>query len=130
MTLYEIMADKIKKMLSQLQVVNIPKNQPPQGTSWEDDTFVLSTCQRNLFLNVNKKWSPCSNDHLTYNPAFFEGPEAYQFLLETICGLQSRIKGESEITAQFKETFQGYLGKESRNPQILKIIQKELVYVL
>jgi glutamyl-tRNA reductase len=124
MTLSETLSDNIELMLTELQVVNISKNQVTQVNSWEEDTFVLETCQRNLFLNVSKKWSPCANDHLTYDPDFFEGPEAYQFLLETICGLQSRVQGESEITSQFKETFKEYLAHDSRNPQVLKIIQK------
>ena len=110
-------------MLSELQVVNIPQKQvPPQD--WENDTFVLSTCQRHLYLNTRKNWQVCPDDHLMYDPSCFQGPEAYRFLLETLCGLHSQIQGENEISAQFKETFNKYLNGENRNPQVLKIMQK------
>jgi len=110
-------------MLSELQVVNISQKQNPPS-NWEDDTFVLSTCQRHLYLNTKKNWDVCTEDHLTYSPSLFQGPDAYRFLLETLCGLQSQIQGENEIAAQFKDTFNQYLNEDKRNPQVLKIIQK------
>jgi len=68
-------------MLSELQVVNISQNQTPPE-NWEEDTFVLSTCQRHLYLNTSKNWQECKEDHLLYDPSFFQGPDAYRFLLE------------------------------------------------
>ena len=54
----------------------------------------------------------------------YEGQMAYMFLLETICGLKSRMLGENEIVSQFKEAFALYLAKEDKNPYIIQVFEK------
>lgn len=55
---------------------------------------------------------------------YYEGKEAYLFLLETICGLKSKLLGESEIVAQFKEAFSLYIANEARSSVVLRVLEK------
>lgn len=85
----------------------------------EPGSFVLKTCQRAIVF----KTSPFADNETTLGQ-YFEGKDAYHFLLETICGLKSKLQGESEIVAQFKEAYQLYLQKEVRSSVILRVLEK------
>ena len=87
--------------------------------------FVLSTCQRTLVLsfNPNSFQTLDSIDNIEGHQRL-EGLEAYSFLLEIICGLQSKLQAENEIVNQFKTAYKNYVSTESRSSQILQIIEK------
>ena len=80
--------------------------------------FFLETCQRTLVLTTFVEKLP-KVEHEIY-----EGDAAYHFLLETICGLKSRLKGESEIVSQFKQAYSKYLKGEYRSKVIMKVLEK------
>ena len=80
--------------------------------------FVLETCQRTIVLSTFIEEVPQSTHDV------HEGEKAYQFLLETICGLKSRLKGESEIVSQFKTAYSNYLEREYRSKVIMKVLEK------
>ena len=62
----------------------------PHALYWE-------TCLRQCFI--------CFGDVSVYHTEFdrYQGPEAYRFLLEVLCGLDSPLVGETEVLGQFKE---------------------------
>lgn len=70
------------------------------GLEWQ-------TCLRRiLFLNANDNRAlidAASEDHVPPTVEVFRGQEAYRFLLEVICGLNSPIVGETAVMGQFKE---------------------------
>lgn len=83
--------------------------------------FTLKTCQRMILV---KRVS--SKENLTSLREFdlLIGTDAYQFILETICGLKSRLLGETEIVSQFKESFEQYLESTKRDPRLIKVFHK------
>jgi glutamyl-tRNA reductase len=85
------------------------------------NAFVLKTCQRTLILSYDN--FPFKNSTL---PSFqrYQGAEAYLFLLETICGLKSKLIGENEIVGQFKEAYQNYAQSTLKDTKVLRIIEK------
>lgn len=71
------------------------------GIEWQ-------TCLRRiLFLNSNESTSTIaameSGEMTLPTVEIFRGQAAYRFLLETICGLNSPIVGETAVMGQFKE---------------------------
>lgn len=86
---------------------------PPEGA------FVLKTCQRSLVLSAMPEFDLESCVKLS-------GNEAYTYLLEMTCGLQSKLLGESEIVGQLKEAYHSYLLSESRSSIIVGILEKLL----
>ncbi|PIK15978.1 hypothetical protein [Halobacteriovorax sp. JY17] len=109
-------------MISGLKVINLPAgtkiNRPKNG-----ELFILETCQRTLVLGYN--FVPF---HHIVTPAkeieTYVADKAYSYLLETICGLKSKLLGENEITSQFKKSYTEYLGYGIRNSQIMSILEK------
>ncbi len=70
--------------------------------------LVFETCLRQIvFLESDRFLSHPSYEDLVRahrgSIEVFKGEQAYQFILEVICGLHSLIKGETEIFGQFKE---------------------------
>lgn len=66
------------------------------------DCFQINTCQRTLFL------SPANEDGKTFfksSKRYFIGTEAYEYLLRFACGLESEIKGETDVFGQVKTAF-------------------------
>jgi glutamyl-tRNA reductase len=57
---------------------------------------------------------------------FLTGIAAYNYLLEVICGLQSRLVGENEIVGQFKENYKKYVASNERNAELLTVLEKLL----
>jgi glutamyl-tRNA reductase len=84
-------------------------------------TFVLRTCQRTLVLTFERH--PFQHQIL---PAHFllSGQDAYLFLLETICGLKSKLIGENEIVGQFKEAYKIYAQSTLKDTRLLRILEK------
>lgn len=93
----------------------------------EQSAFTLKTCQRQLYLGFKAQpfhtsWSLLKNypQHVT----LLEGQQAYQYLLEVICGLQSQLLGESEIVGQFKSAYQEYIASDVRSTYIMEVLEK------
>ena len=89
-----------------------------QGSS----LFHLTTCQRILLIGQEKKFS--KNLPPFARPDVYIGEAAYQYLLKILCGLKSRLIGENEIVAQFKEGYGNYINNPHRDNYTLKIIEK------
>lgn len=90
----------IRKMISSLQIFHIPK-------TLENNTFNLrhgdscwGTCLRSVIFTQSHGTSG------DYPGDYYQGIDAYCFLLELICGLHSSLIGETEIVAQFKQFIQ------------------------
>lgn len=58
--------------------------------------FLFETCMRKI-------WIQRETEESVFDGSLLRGPEAYRFLLETICGLKSPLFGETEILGQFKQ---------------------------
>jgi glutamyl-tRNA reductase len=83
--------------------------------------FVLRTCQRTLVLSYNTY--PFNHTELPRHELVY-GRDAYLFLLETICGLKSRLIGENEIVGQFKEAYQIYTTSTLKDTKLLLVLEK------
>ncbi len=85
------------------------------------EVFVLKTCQRSVYLSFHP--TPFGDASLPRHEKM-EGLEAYQFLLETICGLKSKLLGENEIVGQFKTSYQQFWQIPRRDTQLLLVLEK------
>lgn len=68
----------------------------------DEDLVLWETCLRKILIG------PSAAFHLIpleEGDEIFTAERAYQFLLEILCGLHSRILGENEIVGQFKKRF-------------------------
>lgn len=106
-------------MLELLRITNLPAHTSLER-QFSQDAFLLKTCQRTLIIEnlENAHRISLINAETLFDEA------AYQYLLEIICGMQSKLVGESEIVAQFKQAYQQYIGQEKRNNTILLILEK------
>lgn len=84
-------------------------------------SFELRTCQRTLVLSFHS--NPFLSSDLP-NHEIVMGTEAYIFLLETICGLKSKLIGENEIVGQFKEAYQIYAASTLKDTRVLMVLEK------
>jgi glutamyl-tRNA reductase len=85
------------------------------------NAFVLRTCQRTLVLALDHH--PFKTSNLP-NFNLVEGKDAYIFLLETICGLKSKLIGENEIVGQFKEAYKIYATSTLKDTKLLLVLEK------
>ncbi len=83
--------------------------------------FVLRTCQRTLVLFFEP--NPFQNSEIPKHE-LVTGADAYLYLLETICGLKSKLIGENEIVGQFKEAYQIYAAGTFKDTRILHLLEK------
>jgi glutamyl-tRNA reductase len=107
-------------MLSGLKLWNFSSGSKLEN-QLNSNSFILKTCQRTLVLSFGgdpfkHKALPAFDLHL--------GQEAYLFLLETICGLKSKLIGENEIVGQFKEAYKAYAQSDSKNTKLMLILEK------
>lgn len=107
-------------MLSSLIVLNQNSSEKFE-LKFDFPVFRLNTCQRQLIMFSKEDYVNSNN-----NFEFFNGEEGYKFLLEVLCGMQSKVIAESEIVSQFKEAYQGYLSSSERDPRIIRILEKLL----
>lgn len=109
-------------MINGLKVINLPAGTHLKTPEF-GELFILETCQRTLVLGFNfvpfHHLGESVDDMTTY-----VGESAYSYLLETICGLKSKLLGENEITSQFKKSYSKYLSNEVKNSQIMSILEK------
>ncbi|MBT3983251.1 MAG: hypothetical protein HOE90_17995 [Bacteriovoracaceae bacterium] len=85
----------------------------------------MKTCQRTIVLQHS--WSEADTP-VEQEPSIqkYCGKDAYIFMLEVICGLQSHVLAENEITSQFKKSFLEYIKSDHKNPLLIKIMEKLL----
>ncbi|TGL56641.1 glutamyl-tRNA reductase [Leptospira ognonensis] len=86
----------------------------PNFISWH-------TCMRSVYLSDKRLLSVDSEELISKKYEIYFGFEAYTFLLEIVCGLHSKLFGESEIQGQFRDRF-----KESQlnNTSLSLMLQK------
>lgn len=101
-------------MLTGLKLWNFPAGTLP-SEEVASHSFTLRTCQRTLVLSFGSSLDPDKAIH---------GAQAYLFLLETICGLKSKLIGENEIVGQFKEAYQVYVRSSDKDTRLLMILEK------
>jgi len=106
-------------MLENLNLLHISENTPFDPPT-EGSHFLMKTCQRTLLLYLG----PYREIQAPYK--LYQGVNAYQFLLETLCGLKSKLLGEYEILGQYKTSLQNYLLRPNKNPHLTKILAKIL----
>lgn len=112
-------------MLENLKVINLKKSPGVDPLKGRDahDLFILDTCQRSLIVGTGNRPLRFLGTGAT-NFDLYNGEKAYRFLLETACGLQSKLLGEQEVTAQFRKGHHDYLLRESKNPMVIKVLEK------
>ncbi len=120
-------------MLSGLKLINLPPSQEFEeaiSSQNSGNVFILRTCQRTLLLGFNEGpqnlIQKVETKTQTKEPLQeeFLGHRAYEFLLETICGLKSRILGENEIVHQFKDAYTSFLEHSNPNRHVQGILEK------
>lgn len=80
-------------------------------------SFEIKTCQRTLFLYAN---SPELSSHFSLAKRQYTGSDAYEFLLRFASGLESEIKGETDVFGQVKTAFKNL---SSQNPKLAESMQ-------
>ncbi|NDD90622.1 hypothetical protein EBZ37_00835 [bacterium] len=92
----------------QLSVLHWPKALISAGQSNTafafQDALKFETCQRILWIQGQPSGQVFT---LPHEANYFTENEAYGFLLEVICGLHSRVFGETEVLGQFKSFYRG-----------------------
>lgn len=83
--------------------------------------FILRTCQRTLVLSFNEH-TPAFSVHGHCEVQYSQ--DAYLFLLETICGLKSKLIGENEIVGQFKEAYKLYALSTRKDTRLMLVLEK------
>ncbi|PJZ44050.1 hypothetical protein [Leptospira brenneri] len=72
----------------------------------DDNSLELwQTCQRSIAFSDNRIFPISESERFYKGYEVFRGYEAYRFLLEVVSGLRSKLFGESEIQAQFRDRF-------------------------
>jgi len=94
-------------VIDQLVIINL-RHEARDKVSALLNGIEWQTCLRRiLFLNLNDNRAmveAIESDQVSHaNLEVFRGQEAYGFLLEVICGLNSPIVGETAVMGQFKE---------------------------
>ncbi len=107
-------------MLTSLKLWNFSSG-TLQDEELTSNAFVLRTCQRTLVLAYDL--NPFHHETLPKNE-LVTGQDAYLFLLETICGLKSKLIGENEIVGQFKEAYKIYAASTLKDTKLLLILEK------
>ena len=107
-------------MLDGLKLWNFSSGTHPE-VELTGTTFILKTCQRSLVLSLNN--CPFKSQDLQAHE-LKTGATAYFFLLETICGLKSKLIGENEIVGQFKEAYKIYSQSTFKDTKLLLILEK------
>ena len=106
--------------LADLEILNLPPGSALKNAP--NHLFIINTCQRVIIIsdksNILSELSPMNCFE------YYKEFEAYQFLLETVCGLKSKILGEYEIVSQFKKAYQKYVKQPERSGNLIKVIEK------
>jgi len=81
------------------------------------NAFEIRTCQRTLFLYGS---TPELKSIFSLARRNYEGSDAYGFLLRFACGLESEIKGETDVFGQVKTAFKNLSTLNSKLADSLK----------
>lgn len=108
-------------MLTSLKLWNFSSG-TLQDEELKNDSFVLRTCQRTLVLAYDR--NPFHHQDTLQKHDLVTGQDAYLFLLETICGLKSKLIGENEIVGQFKDAYKIYASSTLKDTKLLLILEK------
>jgi glutamyl-tRNA reductase len=103
-------------MIEQLRALNLPATFSPKENY--PGVFLLQTCARVLLVYLAP--GPVSLP----TGQIFSGREAYNFLLEVLCGLHSPLIGEHEIVAQFRKAYQRWPNDPHRDTRVMRLIEK------
>ena len=106
-------------MLDALKVQNF--NPHSELELVDHSAVVIKTCQRILVISYDE-YNPV--DEALVGQETYRHINAYRFLLEIICGLQSKMLGENEIVGQFKEAYKDYVQNQNKNPNLITILEK------
>ncbi|HBB96122.1 MAG TPA: hypothetical protein DC054_12100 [Blastocatellia bacterium] len=94
-------------MIDQLVIVNLRREARDKMPAVLNGLEMQTCLRRILFLNAhdNRDLIETVESHNLIPPTveIFRGQQAYAFLLEVICGLNSPIVGETAVMGQFKE---------------------------
>ncbi len=107
-------------MVAELNLWNFNAGASPE---LENDgvSFKLETCQRTIVISYHDR--PFQSHPVPLHEKA-EGQDAYLYLLETICGLKSKLIGENEIVGQFKEAYKKFAAHEQRDARLMLILEK------
>ncbi len=87
------------------------------------ESFTWKTCLRQVVLCSSDAYNVLAPT-ITIDDEIYEGSEAYRFLLQTICGLQSPLVGETEVSGQFKNAVTAFSAPATPwGNQIRKVFQ-------
>jgi glutamyl-tRNA reductase len=78
------------------------------------DVFEIRTCQRTLFLSSREIAAASTTHALQNSRRAFSGSDAYEFLLRFAAGLESEIKGETDVFGQVKTAFKSLSSPDSK----------------
>ncbi len=87
--------------------------EPLPHASASPQSMEIRTCQRTLKISVRPL-------ELSTARRFFEGSDAYEFLMRFASGLESEIKGETDVFGQVKTAFKNF---SQMNPEFLSQYQ-------
>ncbi len=88
----------------QLEIANfvIAEFEPNSNFRPAFNCFEIHTCQRSLYLTSTDK---DGKTFFSQSRRHFIGADAYEYLLRFACGLESEIKGETDVFGQVKTAF-------------------------
>lgn len=127
-------------MIDNLCLINLPKQQLGNLNSLQMESldqhlkalpgFYLLTCQRLTYCQVLplEQFNSLMAflEPIAQNPLTLTGSNAYGFLLETLCGLQSSLVAEQDIVVQFKQAIACFDQNPQRCGPTRQILQKLL----
>lgn len=108
-------------MIERLRLHNFPSGYELNLT--EHNNFILKTCQRTMVLSAGQGEAVNVKGPVAYSSEH-QAEDAYLFMLETICGLKSKLLGENEIVGQFKQAFKSFLENPNRDNSLIVILEK------
>ncbi|MGI9290734.1 MAG: hypothetical protein ACR2QG_05600 [Gammaproteobacteria bacterium] len=116
-----------QQLADNLFIIHRHKDAEGQGMSEQSVTalskgLLVDTCLRQLWINPAPKAElPKIND-----ASYIHGSKAYGFLLQTICGLNSSVPGETNITGQFKCAWKRWRSNTA-NSEYIDALMNELL---
>jgi glutamyl-tRNA reductase len=115
-------------MIRNITLINL-EHDVELPSSPDGSVFYLKTCQRQMIVGFGKSPFNFFDPEKAKNQQVKDllmGQEAYTFLLETLCGLRSRLMGENEIVGQFRQAFKNFLTLENRDNSLITVFEKLL----
>lgn len=95
------------------------------GHAYINAPFRLSTCQREIALSIDSQEQLYKQANP--NTKVLVGQHAYRHLLEVVCGLKSRLLGETEIVAQFRNAYNDFEQSPKRCSHLMEVLDRLLM---